>query len=74
MGKARRNRLRVLRAERRISQLDLASKTGISTTRIWKIENGYADATPTDRARLARFFRVPVTDVFPSDANERASA
>jgi transcriptional regulator with XRE-family HTH domain len=38
------NRLRVIRAERGVTQLDLATATRINATRIWKIENGYRAA------------------------------
>lgn len=58
-------RLRVLRAERGISQRDTAVKAKLSLDRYWRIENGYVDAQPEERERLARVFKVPVVDVFP---------
>ena len=66
MGKRDRNRLRVLRAERRISQMDTAAKSGVTVGRIWRIENGYDDPTPAERAALAKFFRVDEQEIFPA--------
>jgi DNA-binding XRE family transcriptional regulator len=59
------NRLRVLRAEWRIPQHLAAKKAGMSHNRFWKIENGHLDPTDKERARLARLFRVGVSEVFP---------
>jgi transcriptional regulator with XRE-family HTH domain len=63
--KGPRNRLKALRAERDLSQLDLSTKTGIKEYRYWRIENGYV--VPTDRERLliARVLRVSENEVFP---------
>jgi len=59
------NRLRVARAERRITQRDLARQSGVSESRLWKIENGYLDGTPDERAKLARVLRVSDGELFP---------
>jgi transcriptional regulator with XRE-family HTH domain len=56
-GKAN-NKLRVLRAERRVTQRDVAKKTGLGETRYWRIENGYEQPTDTERAKLAKALRV----------------
>jgi transcriptional regulator with XRE-family HTH domain len=67
------NRLRVLRAERDdISQLDTALATGIAKGRYWRIENGYDIPTQKERTRLAKFFRVSESDVFPVPHETRA--
>lgn len=58
------NRLRVLRAEKGWSQLDTAIKAGIKEYRYWRIENGYEIPTSTERATLARMFKVNDSDVF----------
>lgn len=58
------NRLRVLRAERRITQLDLAIKADIYEKRFWRIENGYAAATPDEQKRIARALKVQPSDAF----------
>lgn len=60
------NRLRVLRAERRLSQRDTAVKARMqSFDRYWRIEAGYAVPTEDEQAALAKVFRVPVDEVFP---------
>lgn len=52
------NRLRVLRAEKGVTQIDLALKAGIALSRYWRIENGYEQPTDSERARLAKALRV----------------
>jgi len=59
------NRLKVLRAEQRKSQLDVAIAGGFKEYRYWRIENGYIDPTPEERAALAGVFKVGVGEVFP---------
>jgi putative transcriptional regulator len=66
MGKSNPNRLRVLRAERRMTQLSLAAKAGINVARISFIENGHVEPKPEERDRIARAFEVPVSNVFPA--------
>lgn len=63
----KRNRLRVLRAEQRMTQLTLARKVRINQTRISFIENGHVEPTPEERDRLARALKVAVTDAFPTE-------
>lgn len=58
-------KLRVLRAERGISQMETAAKAQLSQNRYWKIENGYANPTDDEREHIAAVFDVPVTDIFP---------
>jgi transcriptional regulator with XRE-family HTH domain len=65
MVKRDRNRLRVMRAEKRITQIDAAAKAGIGVTRFWRIENGYTDPTPGERERIAKALRVSSSEVFP---------
>lgn len=60
------NRLRVLRAERHLSQMDTATAAGISHNRYWRIENGYAAPTTEERQALAAVFAVAVEAVFPA--------
>ncbi len=57
-------RLRVLRAERGLSQMDTAIKAGLALNRYWRIENGYSEATAEEKAALAKAFGVPVNDAF----------
>lgn len=59
------NRLRVLRAERRMTQLALGRKAHINQTRISFIENGHVEPTAAERSDLARAFSVDESQVFP---------
>lgn len=61
------NRLRVLRADRRFTQRSVARKIKIGTYRFWQIENDYIDPAPDEQERLAKLFKVPIPDIFPSD-------
>lgn len=70
------NRLKVLRAECQITQMDLALKVGLSKDRYWRIENGYEQPTDTERARLAKVLRVDVEALgfgLPAQQIEQAS-
>lgn len=58
------NRLKVLRAGKNLSQLDTAIKAGIKQYRYWRIENGYEIPTESERAALARIFKVAEAEVF----------
>lgn len=53
------------RAERKLSQTQLAAAVDVNTTSIWRIERG--DIAPSDmlRLRLAAFFGIPVHELFP---------
>ncbi len=62
---AKNKRLRMLRADRDISQMDTAVKAKISLYRYWQIENGYVEATTVERAALAKVFKVDQVDIFP---------
>lgn len=70
-----RNNLRVRRAELRVSQLDVALAAGLTHTRLWRIENGYADPRPKEREALARALKTDDSLLFPEDEpSERDSA
>jgi len=61
------NRMRVLRAERRWSQTDLAKRMGyLSKYRIWELENEKGEPTTEERRKLAKLFRCPATYIFPA--------
>ena len=68
------NRLRVARAERRISQWRLAMRARIHPSRVWRIENGIVDATPRERRTLARLLKMPETAIWPGVAGKNPSA
>ena len=60
------NRLRVLRAERRWTQLDVAKRLGYPTKfRYWQIENDQLTPTPKELRKLARIFEASETEMFP---------
>ena len=59
------NRLFVLRAEHRLTQLDVAKRLGFPTKfRYWQIENEQITPTPKERKKLARVFGVEETVIF----------
>lgn len=58
------NRLRVVRAEKRISQFRLRLETGINATKISFIENDLAEATPDEKKTLAKALGVSVAEIF----------
>jgi putative transcriptional regulator len=58
------NRIRVLRAERRWSQAELAERVRVSRNSINAIENGRFDPSLPLAFRIAGAFGLPVEDVF----------
>lgn len=46
----------MLRAERDVSQTEVAFEAQVSEKRYWRIENGFTEATDVERARLAAYF------------------
>jgi transcriptional regulator with XRE-family HTH domain len=65
MAKRDKNRLRVVRADRNITQLDTALKAGLPHGRYWRIENGYRLPTPQEQAAIAKALKADVAEVFP---------
>lgn len=60
------NRIRVVRAEQRVSQREVAALAGLEVTRLWRIENGYAEPTPAERRVLAKALGVTQRELWPS--------
>lgn len=58
------NRIRVLRAERGMSQSDLAAAIDVSRKTISTVEVGRFVPSTVIALKIARFFGVPVEDVF----------
>ncbi len=58
------NRLRVLRAEQKWSQADLAEELGVSRQTINAIENDKYDPSLPLAFRMARAFNLTIEDVF----------
>ena len=64
------NRLRVLRAERELTQADLADRIGVSRQTIVALEAGKYAPSLTLSFKLAKLFSQPVDSIFYPDANE----
>ncbi len=62
------NRLRVLRAEKRVSQHQVAQALRCSQSRVSLLENGFAPPTENDVKRLVRLLGVPASEIFPQVA------
>ncbi len=61
------NRLRVLRAEHRWSQAELADKLGVSRQTVNAIETGKYDPSLPLAFSIAKVFSVTIEDVFTPD-------
>lgn len=59
------NRLRVIRAERRVTQFRLRLETGINATKISFIENGLVAPTNLEKQKLSRALGVGPEEIFP---------
>ena len=58
------NRIRVFRAEHRLTQADLAQRIGVSRKTISTIEVGKFVPATTIALLIARHFEVPVEEIF----------
>jgi putative transcriptional regulator len=58
------NRLRVLRAEKGLSQAELAKKVGVSRNSINAVENGKFDPSLPLAFRIVEVFELKIEDVF----------
>lgn len=58
------NRIRVFRAEHRLSQSELAAAIGVSRKTISTIEVGRFVPSTVIALQIARYFKVPVEDIF----------
>lgn len=58
-------RLRLLRVQRGLSQMDTAAKAKIGLNRYWRIENGYSEATSNEQVAIAGAFEIPTREAFP---------
>jgi len=63
------NRLRVLRAERKWTQADLARRLNVSRPSVNAIETGKYDPSLPLAFRIARLFELPLESIF-SDHSE----
>lgn len=68
MGKsARRNRIKILRAERELTQRALAIRADINPTRLSFLENDLVQPTEREQKHLARALRADVVEIFPCE-------
>lgn len=58
------NRIRVFRAEHRLSQAELADAIGVSRKTISTIEVGRFVPSTVIALKIARYFKVPLEEVF----------
>ncbi|HEV7240857.1 MAG TPA: helix-turn-helix transcriptional regulator [Thermoanaerobaculia bacterium] len=63
------NRLRVLRAERRWSQAELAERLGVSRQTVNAIETGKYDPSLPLAFAIAKTFEMKIEDVFNPNGN-----
>lgn len=67
------NKIRVLRAMREITQEELANALGVTRQTIIAIEKGKYDPSLPLAFRIARFFNLPVEKIFLFDDAEGSS-
>ena len=67
------NRLRIIRAEKRITQFDLRIKTGINQSKISLAENGYIELRDDEKERIAKALNCAVADIFTGAKLHRAN-
>lgn len=61
------NRLRLYRADRRVSQVELERITGIFQSRISDIERGVVRGSDDERGKLASALNATIDEVFPAE-------
>ena len=59
-----RNRIRLLRFEKRMTQEELAVRVGVSRQTIMSIENGHTNPSVLLAFKIAKALETPITDVF----------
>ncbi len=67
---AMKNRLRVLRAEREWSQLELGGRLGVSRQAVNAIETGKHDPSLPLAFRIARLFAMPIEEIFDDESKD----
>lgn len=68
------NRLRVLRAERKWSQADLAEQLNISRQSVNAIETGKYDPSLPLAFKIARLFKMQIEEIFNDDVINKVSS
>ncbi len=62
-----RNRIRVLRFEKRMTQEELAVRVGVSRQTIMSIENGHTNPSVLLAFKIAKALETPITEVFNAE-------
>lgn len=65
------NRIRVFRAELNISQEELANQMGVSRQTIYAIENNKYAPSLTLGMKIAKYFNIPVEEIFVLEQEEK---
>ena len=68
------NRLRVMRAERKWSQQDLAERLEVSRQSVNAIETGKYDPSLPLAFRIAELFEAPIEEIFVSPSRRSSKA
>lgn len=63
------NKIKVFRAMRDITQETLANELGVTRQTVLAIEKGKYDPSLDLAFKIARFFKVPIEDIFIYDAD-----
>ena len=64
------NRLRILRAEKEVTQADLADIIGVSRQTINAMEKAKYVPSTVLALKLAAYFKIQVTDIFQMEEND----
>lgn len=61
------NKLKTLRLEKKLTQVQLSVHSGVAVATIWMVESGFDRATSEGTKRkLATFFKCNISDLFPA--------
>lgn len=66
--------MRVLRAEYRLTQHDIAWDLKVLQSRVSLIENGFMAPTEDEKKKLAKIFKTTIEEVFPAMKSAEAVA
>lgn len=64
------NRLRVIRAEKRVTQFQLRLMTGIHQSKLSMAENDLIKLTEDEKKRLSKVLGVPVNEIWQAEPQE----
>ena len=65
------NQLRIIRAQKRVTQFQLRLQTGINATKISFIENGLIEPRPEEIKKLSKALGVSPQEIFPVQTQEQ---